>query len=106
MKTAAIITVTFIIGFAVGFVFARTARHRRGAAILVALVTALAIVTSLAALVGFIEFVSPTISIGLIMKLPEDFRDILLSDLFLRGTGFWSFLMLSGLLWWLRTKLG
>lgn len=106
METGPIIAVTLIVGFGLGFGFARVARHRRGAFFLKILVTIFAVVAIIGALAGFIALVSPTLFMDLLSKLPMNVQQVLFTDLLFRGgTGFWSFLIVSGLLWWLRVVI-
>jgi len=106
MDIAAIITVSFIVGFGVGFVFARTARGRRRALTLRIFITTLAVIASIGAILGFIVLVSPTLALELLSKLPASIQNAIFWDIFMRGgTGFWSFLVVAGLLWWFRTMI-
>jgi len=106
MESAAIVTVSLLVGFGIGFAFARTASGGRGRRALRMLVTVLAVCVSLLAVVGFVGIVSPTGLMTLISQLPAGIQEVVFIDLFLRGgTGFWAFLVLAGLLWWLRTSV-
>ena len=106
MDTWLIVLITFIVAFFFGSLFGRTHPRRRGNFLLKTFVTLFALVFSVLALVGLIAFVSPTLALTLGSKLPEDVQAILLTDVLLRGgTGLWIFLVLSGVLWWVRTRI-
>jgi hypothetical protein len=66
----------------------------------------IAIITTLAAVLGLIYYISPTTTIRLISHLPSSWQDTLFTDFLLRGgTGFWVFLAVSILLWWVIPKI-
>lgn len=55
---------------------------------------------------GLIGLVSPSSASTLASDLRTDIQDMLLADLFLRGgAGLWVFTMISGALWWGRTRI-
>lgn len=106
MDTWIVILITFVAAFWFGTLFGKTHPKRRGRFLLRALVVILALVFSIFALAGLVAFISPTLAMGLASKLPSDIQGVLLTDLFLRGgTGLWVFLILSGVLWWVQTRI-
>ena len=106
MDTWIIIIITFIIAFVFGSYFGRTHPKYRGKFLLKTLVTVFALVFSVLALAGLVAFISPSLAIALGSKLPADVQAILITDIFLRGgTGLWVFLVLSGVLWWVWTRM-
>jgi hypothetical protein len=106
MATWLIILITFVIAFFVGSLYGKQHPRQRGKFLLKLLVAVLAVVFSILALAGLLAFISPTLAIALGSKLPEDVQLILLTDILLRGgTGLWVFLILSGVLWWVWTRI-
>ena len=106
MDTWIIILITFLVAFWFGYLFAKTHPRRRGRFLIRSLVIILALVFSVFALAGLVAFISPTLAMALASELPPDVQDVLLMDLILRGgTGLWVFLVLSGVLWWVQTRI-
>lgn len=106
MDTWLVVLVTFIVAFFLGSLFGKTHPRHRGRFLLRTLVTLFAVVFSVLALAGLVAFISPTLALTLGSKLPQDVQAILLTDILLRGgTGLWVFLILSGVLWWVRTRI-
>lgn len=106
MDTWLIVLITFVVAFWFGTLFGKTHSRRRGRFLLRSLVILLALIFSVLALAGLVAFVSPTLAMGLASKLPSDIQNVLLADLLLRGgTGLWVFLVLSGVLWWVQTRI-
>ena len=69
-------------------------------------ITILAIIFSIFALGAFIAFLSPSMFINLMMRLPPDIQEAIFVDIFLRGgTGLWVFLLIAAILWYARSKI-
>ena len=106
MATWLIIVITFIVAFFFGSMFGKTPSQRRGKFLLKTLVIVFALAFSLLALAGLIAFTSPTLALFIGSKFPKDIQGILLTDWLLRGgTGLWVFLVLSGVMWWVWTRI-
>ena len=69
------------------------------------LLTLLAILTSLMALLGVFWYLSPTLTFRLLSLLPSSVQDAIFIDFILRGTGFWVFLIVSIILWVVRSRV-
>ena len=69
-------------------------------------ITILAIIFTVVALAAFIGFLSPMMFIKLLGYLPPDIQNAIFMDIFLRGgTGLWVFVIISGILWYVRGKI-
>ena len=101
-----VIVVVAIVAFWLGSGYGKTHYKHRKKYLLRSLITIFALVFSVFALVGLLAFISPTLFVNMVVKLPADVQDMIFVDLFLRGgTGVWIFVILSGVLWWVRTKI-
>lgn len=101
-----IVLITFGVAFWLGSSYKGTHHRGRSRFLLRTLVTIVAVCMSALALVGLIAFISPSLAITLASKLPPDIQEILFWDLILRGgTGLWVFIIISGALWWARTRI-
>lgn len=106
MDTWLIVLITFVVAFWFGALFGKTHHRRRDRFLLRSLVILFALVFSLFALAGLVAFISPTLAMSIASKLPPDIQNVLFMDLLLRGgTGLWVFLVLSGILWWVQTRI-
>lgn len=69
-------------------------------------VTILAVIFSILALGAVIAFLSPMMFIKLLGYLPPDISDTIFLDIILRGgTGLWVFVIVSAILWYIRSKI-
>lgn len=106
MDTWIIVLITFIVAFWFGSLFGKTHPRNRSRFLLRSLVIIFALVFSVFALAGLVALISPTLAMALASKLPPDVQNVLFMDLLLRGgTGLWVFLILSGVLWWVQTRI-
>jgi hypothetical protein len=70
------------------------------------LVTVLAVIFAILALGAFVAFLSPMMFIKLLGYLPPDIQDMIFFDILLRGgTGLWAFVVIAGILWYVRGKI-
>jgi hypothetical protein len=70
------------------------------------IVTIIAIITSLATIIGLIYYISPTTTFKLISYLPDSWQETIVMDFIFRGgTGFWIFLCVSVVLWWIIPRI-
>lgn len=97
--------ITFLAGFWIGVGFNRAARHRKGAFILNAFVTILAIASSIVGLFGIIQFASLGLFMAIAGKFPSDIQSLLFFDLLMAGTRLWIFAIVAAVLWWVRGKI-
>ena len=67
--------------------------------------TVIAVVTTFLALVGLLYYISPWLFIRLMSFLPTSIQEWMLIDFVLRGTGFWIFAIVSGILWYIISKI-
>jgi len=106
MVITAAVLLALAIGFWFGYIYGKTHYRRRKAFLLRSLVTLFALLFSALALLGLVAFISPSLFIVLMEKLPTGLQEAILLDIFLRGgTGFWVFLIFAGILWWVRTLI-
>ena len=64
--------------------------------------TVVAVITTLFALLGLFYYISPTLFIRLMSLLPPSIQEAMFMDFLLRGgTGFWIFAIVSGVLWYI-----
>ena len=102
---AIVIVVVVVVAFLFGSKYGKTHYRHRKNYLLCSLITLFASVFSVFALVGLLAFISPMLFVNVVAKLPTDIQNMIFVDLFLRGgTGVWVFMILSGVLWWVRTK--
>ena len=106
MPTWVIILITFLVAFWLGSSYGRTHYRHRSRFLLRTFVTIIAVCMSVLALAGLVAFISPSLALTLASKLPPDIQGILLTDLLIKGgTGLWVFAIISGVLWWARTRI-
>ena len=67
--------------------------------------TVIAVITTFLALVGLFYYISPTLFIRLMSFLPDSIQEAMFIDFMLRGTGFWIFAIVSGILWYIISKI-
>ena len=79
-------------------------RPRRFFSLRIAL-TVTAVITTFLALVGLFYYISPTLFINLMSFLPASIQEAMLMDFILRGTGFWIFAIVSGILWYVVSRI-
>ena len=65
----------------------------------------IAVITTFLALVGLFYYISPTLFINLMSFLPASIQEAMLMDFILRGTGFWIFAIVSGILWYIVSRI-
>ena len=70
-----------------------------------AVLTVIAAITTFLALVGLLYYISPTLFIRLMSLLPESIQEAMFIDFMLRGTGFWIFAIVSGILWYIISRI-
>ena len=70
-----------------------------------AVLTVIAAITTFLALVGLLYYISPTLFIRLMSFLPASIQDAMFIDFMLRGTGFWIFAIVSGILWYIISRI-
>ena len=79
-------------------------KPRRGFSLRIVL-TVIAVITTFLALVGLLYYISPTLFIRLMSFLPASIQDAMFIDFMLRGTGFWIFAIVSGILWYIISRI-
>jgi ribosomal protein L37AE/L43A len=68
--------------------------------------TIVAVITTFLAVVGLFYYVSPTLFITMMSSLPPSIQDAMFIDFLLRGgTGFWIFAIVSGVLWYVISRI-
>jgi hypothetical protein len=70
-----------------------------------AVLTVIAVITTFLALVGLLYYISPSLFIRLMSLLPESIQEAMFIDFVLRGTGFWIFAIVSGILWYIISRI-
>jgi len=106
MSCTITVLLALAMGFGLGYGYGKTHYKHRKAFLLRNLVALIALLFSALALFGLIAFISPSLFIMFVGKLPAGWQEAILLDIFLRGgTGFWVFLILAGTLWWVRTLI-
>jgi hypothetical protein len=79
-------------------------RKPRGSSPLRIVLIVIAVITTLLALVGLLYIISPWLFINLMRLLPTSIQEWMLMDFVLRGTGFWLFAIVSGVLWYIISR--
>ena len=67
--------------------------------------TVLAVITTSLALLGLLFYISPSLFITLMSFLPASIQEAMFIDFVFRGTGFWMFAIVSGILWYIISKI-
>ena len=66
----------------------------------------IAVITTFFALLGLFYYISPTLFLRLMSFLPYSIQEAMFMDFLLRGgTGFWIFAIVSGILWFIISKI-
>jgi hypothetical protein len=86
---------------AIGFIVLLVDTIRRRRSPLRIVLTVIAVITTFLALVGLFYYISPTLFIRMMSFLPTSIQEAMLMDFLLRGTGFWIFAIVSGILWFI-----
>lgn len=79
-------------------------RKPRGSSPLRIVLIVIAVITTFLALVGLFYYISPTLFIRMMSHLPDSIQEAMLMDFILRGTGFWIFAIVSGILWYIISR--
>jgi len=82
----------------------RPLRRPRGSSPLRVVLMVIAVITTFLALVGLLYIISPWLFINLMRLLPTSIQEWMLMDFVLRGTGFWIFAIVSGILWYIISR--
>ena len=82
----------------------RPLRRPRGSSPLRIVLIVIAVITTFFALVGLLYIISPWLFINLMSLLPNSIQEWMLMDFILRGTGFWIFAIVSGILWYIISR--
>jgi len=77
----------------------------RGSSPLRVLLIIIAVITTFLALMGLLYVISPWLFINLASLLPPSIQNWILIDFVLRGTGFWIFAIVSGILWYIISRV-
>ena len=83
----------------------RPLRRPRGSSPLRIVLIVIAVITTFLALVGLIYIISPWLFINMMRLLPTSIQEWMLMDFMLRGTGFWIFAIVSGILWYVISRI-
>jgi len=83
----------------------RPIRRPRRSVPLRAVLIVIAVITTFLALVGLFYIISPWLFINLMRLLPTSIQEWMLMDFVLRGTGFWIFAIVSGILWYIISRI-
>ena len=83
----------------------RPLRRPRGVFSLRIVLTVIAVITTFFALVGLFYYISPTLFIRLMSFLPASIQEAMVIDFVFRGTGFWIFAIVSGILWYIISRI-
>jgi hypothetical protein len=68
--------------------------------------TIIAVITTFLAVVGLFYYISPTLFITMMSSLPPSIQNAMFVDFLLRGgTGFWIFAIVSGVLWYVISRI-
>jgi hypothetical protein len=78
-------------------------RPRRSSPLRIVLII-IAVITTFLALVGLLYIISPWLFINVMRLLPTSIQEWMLMDFVLRGTGFWIFAIVSGILWYIISR--
>jgi hypothetical protein len=76
-------------------------RRPRGSSPLRIVLIVVAVITTFLALVGLLYIISPWLFINFMRLLPASIGEWWFADFILRGTGFWIFAIVSGILWYI-----
>ena len=79
-------------------------RRPRGSSPLRIVLIVIAVITTFLALVGLLYIISPWLFINLMSLLPNSIQEWMFVDFMLRGTGFWIFAIVSGILWYIISR--
>ena len=79
-------------------------RIPRGSSPLRIVLIVIASITTFFAVVGLLFIISPWLFINLMSYLPTSIQEWMLADFLLRGTGFWIFAIVSGILWYIISR--
>jgi len=82
----------------------RPLRRPRGSSPLRVVLIVVAVVTTFFAFVGLLYIISPWLFINLMSLLPNSIQEWMFIDFMLRGTGFWIFAIISGILWYIISR--
>lgn len=82
----------------------RPLRKPRGSFPLRIVLIIIAVITTFLALVGLLYIISPWLFINVMRLLPTSIQEWMLIDFVLRGTGFWIFAIVSGILWYIISR--
>ena len=82
----------------------RPLRRPRGSSPLRIVLIVIAVITTFLALVGLLYIISPWLFINVMRLLPTSIQEWMLMDFVLRGTGFWLFAIVSGILWYIISR--
>lgn len=82
----------------------RPLRRPRGSSPLRIVLIIIAVITTFLALVGLLYIISPWLFINVMRLLPTSIQEWMLMDFVLRGTGFWIFAIVSGILWYIISR--
>jgi hypothetical protein len=90
---------------AIGFIVLLVDTIRRKRSPLRIILTIIAVITTFLALLGLFYYISPTLFIRLMSFLPASIQEAMFIDFMLRGTGFWIFAIVSGILWYIISRI-
>jgi hypothetical protein len=90
---------------AIGFIVLIVDTIRRRRSLLRIVLTVIAVITTFFALLGLFYYISPTLFIKLMSFLPTSIQEAMFIDFLLRGTGFWIFAIVSGILWYIISRI-
>jgi hypothetical protein len=91
---------------AIGLIALLVDTIRRGRSLLRIVLTVVAVITTFFALLGLFYYISPTLFIRLMSFLPASIQEAMFWDFLLRGgTGFWIFVIVSGILWYIISRI-
>jgi hypothetical protein len=90
---------------AIGLIILLVDRIRRRRSLLHIVLTVIAVITTFLAFVGLFYYISPTLFIRMMSFLPASIQEAMLIDFLLRGTGFWLFAIVSGILWFIISSI-
>lgn len=90
---------------AIGLIVLLVDAIRRRRSLLRVVLTVIAVITTFFALLGLFFYISPTLFIELMSFLPASIQDAMFIDFLLRGTGFWLFAIVSGILWYIISRI-
>ena len=90
---------------AIGLIVLLVDAIRRRRSLLRVVLTVIAVITTFFALLGLFFYITPTLFIELMSFLPASIQDAMFIDFLLRGTGFWLFAIVSGILWYIINRI-